>query len=87
MIKYVVEYVFFERARVWMYLLCDEVALLFFFWIPQCRVVSPVRILLFPRHDFAFFLFHILNPNFQKTRNGRDCSSSLHKSDVNGCVA
>ena len=31
MIKYVVEYVFFERARVWMYLLCDEVALLFFF--------------------------------------------------------
>ena len=31
MIKYVVKYVFFERARVWMYLLCDEVALLFFF--------------------------------------------------------
>ena len=31
MIKYVVEYVFFERARFWMYLLCDEVALLFFF--------------------------------------------------------
>ena len=32
MIKYVVEYVFFERARFWMYLLCDEVALLFFFF-------------------------------------------------------
>ena len=32
MLKYVVEYVFFERARVWMYLLCDEVALLFFFF-------------------------------------------------------
>ena len=66
MIKYVVEYVFFERARVWMYLLCDEVALLFFFWIPQCRVVSPVRILLFPRHGFLLFLVRILNPNFQK---------------------
>ena len=25
MLKYVVEYVFFERARVWMYLLYDEV--------------------------------------------------------------
>ena len=38
MIKYVVEYVFFERARVWRYLLCDEVA--FFFWIPQCSPPS-----------------------------------------------
>ena len=88
MIKYVVKYVFFERARVWMYLLCDEVALLFFLDTTMQSPVSPVKILLFPRHVFfCLFLVRILNPNFKKMEREGHALPLCDKSDVNGCVA
>jgi len=68
MLKYVVEYVFFERARVWMYLLCDEVFfawkfLLFFVGVFPVRI-SPFFLLFFsfPRNGFVYLYFKISKP-------------------------
>ena len=50
--------------------------------------VSPVKILLFPRHVFfCFFLVRILNPNFKKMEREGHALPLCDKSDVNGCVA
>ena len=64
MIKYVVEYVFFERARVWMYLLCDEVALLFFFGYHNAESSVQLESSFSLDMILLFFLIFILNPNF-----------------------
>ena len=62
MLKYVVEYVFFERARVWMYLLYDEVLrgnFCFFFAGVPCPDFSFFS----PFLERVFFILVILNPN------------------------
>ena len=70
MLKYVVEYVFFERARVWMYLLCDEVFFAWKFLLFFLLEFSLSGFLLFfsffsPFLEMVLFIYTLkfLNPN------------------------
>ena len=62
MLKYVVEYVFFERARVWMYLLCDDFFLRGKFCFFFAGVPCPDFSFFSPFLERVFFIFVILNP-------------------------